>query len=292
MWVEWLIWASVVAVAVGRVLFEESFDQGWEGRWNGSQWRTGQQGQFVRARGRWHGGSEAAYGLQTSTDMKFYELSTKLPIPRNLSAGLFVVQFSVKFEQSIACGGGYIKLLEPTYKPETFGGETPALIIFGPDICGSNNRIHVILENVGRGEVWKKAPEAPNDRLTHIYTLALYNTSQYAVYVDQQLIENGNISDDWDLNYDPTVRQFVIGGIGIDVWQVKAGTLFDNLLIADSLEDAIQYAKMFMDKQAAGERLQKERAEEEDKRQEELQQQKLRAERERDPTREPLDEDL
>ena len=148
----------------------------------------------------------------------------------------------------------------------------------------------MILDREGRGEVWKKAPEAPIDRLTHIYTLVLYNDSQYVVYVDRQLVENGTISEDWDVDYDQTVHKYIVGGVGIDVWQVKAGTLFDNILITESLDDAMQYAKKFMDSQTEGEKKQKDNAEEEEKRLAELQQQKLRAELEHNEQR--VEEDL
>jgi len=34
-----------------------------------------------------------------------------------------------------------------------------------------------------------------------------------------------------------------IGGIGIELWQVKAGTVFDNIIVTDSLEDADAFVK-------------------------------------------------
>ena len=34
-----------------------------------------------------------------------------------------------------------------------------------------------------------------------------------------------------------------IGGIGIDVWQSKSGSIFDNFFISTSLEEARLFAK-------------------------------------------------
>lgn len=33
-----------------------------------------------------------------------------------------------------------------------------------------------------------------------------------------------------------------LGAIGFDLWQVKSGTIFDNILIADSEDDAKEHA--------------------------------------------------
>ena len=36
-----------------------------------------------------------------------------------------------------------------------------------------------------------------------------------------------------------------IGAIGIDIWQVKSGTIFDSILVGDSLEEATADAEKF-----------------------------------------------
>jgi calreticulin len=87
-----------------------------------------------------------AYGIRTTTDSRFYELSCKLPTLINTKDKPIVLQYSLKYEQNIECGGGYIKLLGTDYKPEEFNPNTRALIMFGPDICGEENKIHLMLE--------------------------------------------------------------------------------------------------------------------------------------------------
>ena len=42
---------------------------------------------------------------------------------------------------------------------------------------------------------------------------------------------------------------YSLGGIGFDLWQVKAGTLFDNIMISDNLQDALSHAEKVLEKQ-------------------------------------------
>merc|ERR1712079_882682 len=50
------------------------------------------------------------------------------------------------------------------------------------------------------------------------------------------------------------------GAIGLDLWQVKSGSVFDNFLISDDVESAIQAAKDVISKVSAGEKEMKEAA--------------------------------
>jgi calreticulin len=49
-------------------------------------------------------------GIQTSTDARFYALSAKFPESFSTEGKTLVVQFTVKHEQTIDCGGGYVKV--------------------------------------------------------------------------------------------------------------------------------------------------------------------------------------
>ena len=181
-----------------KIFFREDFDEGWEQRWTKTQWKQEQQGPFVWTKGKWYGDESMAYGIQTGQDMKFYEISSKLKTPASTGAAPFVLQYSVKFEQGIDCGGGYIKLVGPDYDASNFGGDTPLLVMVGPDICGSDNKVHVVLDYKGKGYLWKKKPAALNDKLTHIYTLVLRPNASYEVYMDTQPLGNGTLGEDWD----------------------------------------------------------------------------------------------
>ena len=90
-----------------------------------------------------------ATGLQTSQDAKFYALSAKFDEFTNKDKNL-VVQFIVKHEQNIDCGGGYVKLFPASLDPEAKHGESPYNLMFGPDICGPGTRkVHVIFAYKG-----------------------------------------------------------------------------------------------------------------------------------------------
>lgn len=56
--------------------------------------------------------------------MKFYAISAQFPKFSNKNKTL-VFQFSVKHEQKLQCGGGYLKLLSGEIDQKTFGVDTP-----------------------------------------------------------------------------------------------------------------------------------------------------------------------
>lgn len=74
-------------------------------------------------------------GLQTYNDAKHYAISAKIPELSNKNKTL-VVQYSIRFEQDIECGGGYIKLLSGYVNQKKFGGDTPyRSVVFLCHIC-------------------------------------------------------------------------------------------------------------------------------------------------------------
>lgn len=69
-------------------------------------------------------------GIQTSQDARFYGLSTKFKPLSNKDKPL-VLQFTVKHEQNIDCGGGYVKLFDCSLQQDDMHGDSPYLIMFG-----------------------------------------------------------------------------------------------------------------------------------------------------------------
>lgn len=85
-------------------------------------------------------------GLQTSEDARFYALSRKFKPFSNEGKDL-VIQFTVKHEQDIDCGGGYIKVFDCKLDQKDMHGESPYEIMFGPDICGpGTKKVRIFLE--------------------------------------------------------------------------------------------------------------------------------------------------
>lgn len=353
---------ALATFASSKIYFHEQFDRDWETRWQKTEANVEQLGTFEWTKGKWPLENDMAYGIQTTTDSKFYEISCRLPTPVTTGEQPLVFQYSLKFENDIECGGGYLKLIGTDYKSEAFGADTPVLIMFGPDVCGGDNKIHLMLDFDGKGKLWSKTPSAPVDHLTHVYTVLIYPNETYEVYVDTVSVGNGTISEDWDVAIpkmipdpndkkpedwddnmyldDPTsvkpddwvdvemiedtsatkpddwdddkegewkppmiknpgykgewkpkkiyntnykgvwtpkkipnpeykgsvLKPYTIGGIGIDVWQVRHGTIFDNMLLTDSLEEAFAEAKKIMEIQVEEEKVfyEKERKEREE----------------------------
>jgi hypothetical protein len=105
---------------------------GWEKRWVKSSWKSKSKeaGEWKHSAGKWFGGDESsAKGLQTSPDSKFHAISAELKKAVGDTTGKeLVLQYSVKHEQDLDCGGGYIKLVPGSVakgKMKEFGGDTP-----------------------------------------------------------------------------------------------------------------------------------------------------------------------
>jgi len=186
---------SCVAFATAEVYFEEDFSGDWESRWVNSKAKEGLGVMKVSA-GKFYGDEEAGKGLQTSQDAKFYAISAKMKEFSNADKTL-VVQFSVKHEQDIDCGGGYLKL--GAYEPEKFQGDSKYNIMFGPDICGSSTKkTHVIFNYKEKNLDKKKEVRAESDTLSHLYTLIVKPDNTYEVQIDMNKVDSGSLTDGWD----------------------------------------------------------------------------------------------
>jgi len=159
----------------------------------------GQAGEFVHTAGKWYGDAEVGKGIQTSQDYRFYAISAEMPQVASNKGKTLVLQYSIKFEQKIDCGGGYIKLLPSGTDQKNFGGDSPYYIMFGPDVCGtSTRRIHLIFNYKDKNLLWKKDVKCETDQLTHLYTLILNSDNTYEVQLDQKKVGDGSLEDDWD----------------------------------------------------------------------------------------------
>ncbi|RXG68293.1 Calreticulin, partial [Armadillidium vulgare] len=137
-------------------------------------------------------------GLQTSQDARFYSLSTKFDSFTNKEKPL-VIQFSVKHEQNIDCGGGYVKVFDCSLDQKDMHGESPYLIMFGPDICGpGTKKVHVIFSYKGTNHLIKKEIRCKDDVFTHLYTLIVNPDNTYEVLIDNEKADGGELEADWD----------------------------------------------------------------------------------------------
>lgn len=156
-------------------------------------------GKFVLTSGKFYGDEEKCKGLQTSQDARFYALSRKFK-PFNTDGKDLVIQFSVKHEQNIDCGGGYLKIFDCNLNQKDMHGESPYQVMFGPDICGpGTKKVHVILNYKEKNVLINKDIRCKDDVYTHVYTLIIKPDNTYEVQIDGEKVESGELEEDWDL---------------------------------------------------------------------------------------------
>lgn len=378
---------ALAAYCSAKIHFKDEFlDDSWRTKWVDSTFKGSDQGKFVHSAGKFYGDAEKDKGLKTSQDAKFYGISAKFDSFSNENKPL-VLQFTVKHEQNIDCGGGYAKLYGSDLDQKNLHGDSPYLVMFGPDICGpGTKKVHVIFNYKGKVLLTKKDIRCKDDVYTHLYTLIVKPDNTYEVRIDNEKVESGDLESDWDFlppkkikdpdakkpedwddrekmddpddkkpddwdqpehipdpdakkpddwddemdgeweppmidnpaykgewkpkqidnpNYkgewihpeidnpdyspdDNLYKYTDIGSVGFDLWQVKSGTIFDNLIVTDSVEDAEEHAKNTWMKTKGPEKKMKDKQEEEERKTREEEEKKMKDE---DPEKKEEDDD-
>jgi len=188
-----------IAICSAEIYFQEEFNDGWENRWVKSQNKVaeGTAGEFGISAGKYFNDPEADKGLQTKQDAKFYQISAETKEFNNKDKTL-VLQYSLKHEQNIDCGGGYIKVLPAGLEQENFNGDSIYNIMFGPDVCGTSKKIHVIFTYKGKNHLIRNEVPYQPDELTHLFTLIVKPDQTYQVLVDDKEVRSGNLLEDFD----------------------------------------------------------------------------------------------
>ncbi|XP_042200585.1 calreticulin [Callorhinchus milii] len=190
---------GALAAASPAVHFREEFSDGdvWQQRWVESKHKS-DYGQFKLTAGKFYGDAEKDKGLQTSQDARFYAMSTKFE-PFSNEGKTLVIQFTVKHEQNIDCGGGYVKIFPSDLDQTAMHGDSSYNIMFGPDICGpGTKKVHVIFNYKGKNHLISKDIRCKDDEYSHLYTLVLRPDNTYEVKIDNQKVESGSLEEDWD----------------------------------------------------------------------------------------------
>jgi calreticulin len=359
-----LVLLGFVALSAAKVYFKEDFeDADWENRWVVSKNKGAEGGKWGWTAGKFYNDAEKDKGIQTTEDARFYQISAEFPEFSNKGKDL-VVQYRIKHEQNIDCGGGYLKLLPKGVDRENFNGDDAYNIMFGPDICGSGTKkTHLIFSYKGKNHLVKNEIRCEADEHSHLYTLILHPDNTYEVRIDNKEARKGSLKEDFDIlapkeipdpdakkpadwvddaeiadpeekkpeGYDDIPAEIPdpdakkpddwddeldgewepplidnpkyqgpwspkkipnpaykgawvhpqvanpdyvddenlyaydsFGVVGIEIWQVKAGTIFDNILVSDSVADAESAAADF-EKLQKGEKAAFDKAEEERK---------------------------
>jgi len=193
---------AMLAIAAAEVYFSETFDGDWNSRWVSSKSREsdGSQGTWDVTSGKYYNDAEKDKGLHTTTDARFYQISAEIPKKFSNKDKDLILQYSVKHEQNLDCGGGYIKLLPSGLNQEKFNGDDSYNIMFGPDICGhSTKKTHVIVSHKGKNYLTKKNIACETDEFTHLYTLVIKPDNTFTVLIDSKEVSSGSLKDDFDI---------------------------------------------------------------------------------------------
>jgi len=200
-----LLLTLLFAPAFGEVFFRETFEN--LDAWTVSKWKqdSGEAGVMELNAGEFTADT-ANMGYKTTQDAKFYAVSAKMDKTFDNTGKTLVLQFSVKHEQNIDCGGGYIKLMGEIDQDD-FKGDTAYEIMFGPDICGSGTkRVHVIFNNQGENLLIDKTIRCEDDVFSHVYTLIVNPDNTYEVRIDNEKKQSGNLKDDWAFEKPKQIR--------------------------------------------------------------------------------------
>ena len=170
--------------------------------------KDGVEGDLAKYDGRWEVASPEAQALEGDLALimrdkaKHHAIAAKLDEPFVPADGKPVVfQYEVKFQSEMTCGGAYVKLLSADAETDfsKFHDKTPYTIMFGPDRCGTEEKLHFILRHVHpvTDAVEEKHSRKPADfgakffevGKTHLYRLTIHPDSSFEIAVDKTLMK-------------------------------------------------------------------------------------------------------
>lgn len=162
--------------------------------------------------------------LTLMTEARKHAISAAFAKPFDFTGKKLVLQYEFRIQERMMCGGAYIKLFpalfgdsvmsveqrsagENHFDPKRLNGDTPYVIMFGPDRCGDMSRVHFIYQYrnkmsglVSEKHVFPIIPAAwlEDSPLTHLYRLELDTVSgDFAVSVDGLVTVNGTVNKDF-----------------------------------------------------------------------------------------------
>jgi len=340
---------TVVSLISATTYFKDDFSDGagWAKRWIQSTKKPeSERGALKVTPGKWATDEAAEAGLQTSEDARFYHYTATFPEFSNKDKTL-VLQYSIKNEQSIDCGGMYLKLHPAGINQVNYDGDTDYNVMFGPDQCGSTRKVHAILNHGGKNHLIETHVDHDLNQFTKTYTLILRPDNTAEILIDGESKMSGAIDDHWKIlppkqindpaqskpsdwedraqiedpadkkpddwdsipetivdpdakkpddwdneldgeweaptianpaykgvwrpkmienpaykgpwvhpqipnpeyKADPTLYEYKsFGAVGLEIWQVKSGTVFDNILVTDSIDEANALRKSYADR--------------------------------------------
>ncbi|XP_036372990.1 calmegin isoform X1 [Megalops cyprinoides] len=202
-------------VPTGEVHFSATFDEGSLDGWQVSKtMKEDADDDIAKYDGKWEveplkeNRVPGDMGLVLKSRAKHHAIAALLDKPFIFQDKPLVLQYEVNFQDGIDCGGAYIKLLSSAkdLDLEQFHDRTPYTIMFGPDKCGEDYKLHFIFrhKNPLNGDLEEKHAKRPDvdlkkfytDKKTHLYTLVLSPDNTYEIFIDQSRVSKGSLLTD------------------------------------------------------------------------------------------------
>ncbi|CAG8324884.1 unnamed protein product [Penicillium salamii] len=200
--------------------FLEQFTDDWQARWKPStakkdDTKSDDEWAYV---GEWAveeptvlKGIDGDKGLVVKNAAAHHAISAKFPKKIDNKGKTLVVQYEVKPQNSLVCGGAYLKLLQENKKlhQEEFSNATPYVVMFGPDKCGATNKVHFIFrhKNPKTGEYEEKhlktPPVARTNKVTSLYTLIVKPDQTFEILINGESAKAGSLLEDFNPPVNP-----------------------------------------------------------------------------------------
>ncbi|XP_031623952.1 calnexin isoform X2 [Contarinia nasturtii] len=149
-------------------------------------------------------------GLVLKSKARHSAIASRLIKPFVFTDKPLIVQYEVQLQDGQECGGSYIKLLssgKETTDLKTFHDKTPYTIMFGPDKCGNDYKLHFIFRHTNplNGSIEEKHAKKTKERIEevftdkkpHLYQLIVRPDNTYSIAVDHKIINEGSLLTDF-----------------------------------------------------------------------------------------------
>lgn len=151
-----------------------------------------------------------------SSKARHHAIGAKLSKPFTFKDSTFVLQYDAQFKNGQECGGAYLKLLaSPSDDLSLINDKTLYSIMFGPDKCGNDHKLHFIFnhrnpKNGSMREIhWKKASSVTNlneiftDAKWHLFRLVIRPDNTFEISLDRRVVGKGSLLEDFNPSVNP-----------------------------------------------------------------------------------------
>ncbi|KAG0373705.1 hypothetical protein BGX24_011340 [Mortierella sp. AD032] len=201
--------------------FLEQFANNWSERWTASEAtkESNTEGEVFSYVGQWSVEEPTVYpglkndlGLVAKSAATHHAISASLPEVVDNKDNTLVVQYEVKAQDGLECGGAYMKLLTESpqgIKFKEFSNETPYTIMFGPDRCGATDKVHFIFRHknpitgIYEEKHLQSAPLSKLSKSTTLYTLIVKPDQTFDIKINGESAASGSLLESFQPSVNP-----------------------------------------------------------------------------------------